>query len=98
MNAILRHLLVKAASFPVTAYTAKELSSTFKDIKAHWPNDSVRVAVWNVGVPVFKEFLDITEDDLSRIVEGDVNGPFAFSQEAIRIFKGLEYVFPSYIS
>lgn len=75
----------------MTSYTAKEISSAFQSIKKHWSDGTLRVAIWNVGAPVFKPFLDITVDDLEKITEGRVNGPFAFSKEAISIFRNLEY-------
>lgn len=82
----------KAAAFPVTGYTAKEISSAFNDIKSHWSDASIRVAVWNIGVGIWKPFLDVTEDDLQQITEGNVHGPFAFSKEVISVFRKLECV------
>jgi len=79
-----------AAAFPVTGYTAKEISSAFKDIKSHWSDASIRVAVWNIGVGIWKPFLDVTEDDLQQITEGNVHGPFAFSKEVISVFRKLD--------
>lgn len=50
------------------------------------------MALWNIGVGIWKSFPDITEDDLQQITTDNVHGPFAFSKEVISVFRGLEYV------
>ncbi|KAF8310390.1 NAD(P)-binding protein [Clavulina sp. PMI_390] len=79
-----------AAPFPVAAYSSSELSSAFSKIKAEWPNAALRVAVYNVGEGIWKEFLDITETDLEKIKVATIDGAFAFSKEAIKAFKEVD--------
>jgi NAD(P)-dependent dehydrogenase (short-subunit alcohol dehydrogenase family) len=76
----------------VASYAAKDIQTAFQNINSEWSDASLRVAVWNAGVGIWKEFLDITENDLDKTVEGAIYGPFAFAQEAISVFRGLEYV------
>jgi len=80
----------QAAAFPVATYDASEIQSAFKNIKKEWPNAPLRVAVWNASSGVFKKFSDVTAEDLQGTVESSVNGPFAFSKEAINAFKEVD--------
>lgn len=81
----------KAAAFPVKSYTYPEINALFKAIRAHnWPSQAkaeIRVALWNASHGVWKNFLDVTEEDVRDSVEGNIVGPFAFSREAILAFK-----------
>ncbi|QRW04939.1 short chain dehydrogenase [Ceratobasidium sp. AG-Ba] len=40
---------LKAAPFPVKAYTHADVKSGFDAIKKHWPDGEIRVAVWNAA-------------------------------------------------
>ncbi|CAL1698557.1 unnamed protein product [Somion occarium] len=81
----------EAAAFPVKSYTYPEINALFKAIRAHnWPSQAkaeIRVALWNASHGVWKNFLDVTEEDVRDSVEGNIVGPFAFSREAILAFK-----------
>ena len=79
------------AAFPVNAYTYTDIANLFKAIRQHqWSSPEkgeIRVALWNAGHGVWKNFLDIAEDDIKSSVEGNIVAPFAFSREVITAFK-----------
>jgi len=76
-----------AAAFPLSSYSHNEVSKAFNAIKKEWPDDSIRITVWNAGDGIWKSFLDVTDDDLDRTTSGTVFGPFAFARESILTFK-----------
>lgn len=41
---------------------------------------------------MWKPFLNVTEEDLDKTVEGNVEGPFAFARESILEFQKSESV------
>jgi len=80
----------EAAAFPVAKYDYKEIHEAFDAIKKHWPNEELRVAVWNAGHGTWKPFLDITEEDWKESVQVNIVAAAAFAREAILAFKELE--------
>jgi len=76
-----------AHPFPIAEYTYAELNKVFDAIKKQWPNDEIRVAVWNAAHPVFKPFLDTTEEDVKESISTNVVAAFAFARESILTFK-----------
>jgi len=79
-----------AVPFPLSVYSHSEISNAFNSIKKEWPGDSIRVTVWNAGDGIFAPFLDITEEQLHKTVDGNVFGPFAFARESVTSFKAQE--------
>ncbi|KAH9943602.1 short-chain dehydrogenase/reductase SDR [Amylocystis lapponica] len=81
----------ETASFPVAEYSYSAVSAVVKAIKAHqWPTPEkaeIRVALWNAGSAVWKPFLDITEEELDKVVSSTVVAPFAFAHEVLAAFK-----------
>ena len=79
----------QAASFHVPKYDHPSIQSAFSAIKSHWPSHEspLRVAVWNVGVGIFKPFLEITPAEIQNTVDVSVVAAFAFAREAITTFK-----------
>ncbi|KAG8947924.1 hypothetical protein FRC04_010120 [Tulasnella sp. 424] len=80
----------EAAPFPVEAYTHDSMKATFSSIKQAWPDSEIRAALWNAGAGVFKNFLDVTEDDIKQSLDTNVVGAFAFARETILAFKEAE--------
>lgn len=74
------------------AYTHDSMKATFSSIKQAWPDSEIRAALWNAGAGVFKNFLDVTEDDIKQSLDTNVIGAFAFARETILAFKETEYV------
>ena len=58
----------QAATFPIGAYTYKEVQTAFAAVRAHWPDAEVRVALYNAGYGVRKPFLEITEAEVAELV------------------------------
>jgi len=79
----------EAAPFPVKAYDHANIHSAFDAIKRHWPDDEIRVAVWNTAHGVWKKFLDVTEQDIQESVDVNIVSAFAFAREAILSFEEL---------
>jgi len=79
-----------AAAFPVAAYDYNGVNAAFASIKQHWPNEEIRVAVWNAGHGVWKSFLDITEEEVRESLDTNVLAAFAFSRAALLAFRELE--------
>lgn len=65
----------------------------FEAIKAHWPNDQIRVAVWNAAYGVWKPFLETTEEEVKESINTNIVAAFAFARESILAFKDLECVY-----
>jgi len=80
----------EAKAFPVPEYNYAEIHNVFEAIKAHWPNDPIRVTVWNAGYAVFKPFLETTEEEVKESVNTNIVAAFAFARESILAFKDLE--------
>ncbi|KAI0072349.1 NAD(P)-binding protein [Panus rudis PR-1116 ss-1] len=84
----------EAAAFPVPSYGYKDVTNVFSTIKSHnWPSPQkaeVRVALWNAAHGVWKNFLDVTQEDIEASVQDNIVGAFAFSHEVIFLFKDNE--------
>ena len=57
-------------------------------MRARWPHADIRVALFNAGFPVWKPFLQITEDEIDHVVDANIKAAFAFSREVITAFQG----------
>ena len=79
---------MQAAAFPITDYNYQEIQNAFRAVRERWPHADVRAALFNAGFAVWKPFLQITEDEIDRILEVNVKAAFAFSHEAITTFQG----------
>ncbi|KAH9945063.1 NAD-P-binding protein [Epithele typhae] len=81
----------EAAPFPVPDYSYKAVTGVFDSILSHkWPSpgaSELRVALWNASAGTFKNFLDVTEEDIQNSVNLNVVASFAFSRRAILAFK-----------
>ncbi|KAG6864811.1 hypothetical protein C0991_006997 [Blastosporella zonata] len=79
----------EASAFPVEAYSASDIRSVWKSIRAKYPAPSYTIdtAVYNIGQGVWKPFLDVTPEDIRLSLELNVEAAFAFSREAILTFK-----------
>ncbi|KAF5376457.1 hypothetical protein D9615_008605 [Tricholomella constricta] len=87
----------EASSFPVDAYSAKDINSVWNLIRAKYPapNYTIGAAIFNVGQGMWKPFLDITPEDVRLSLEVNVEAAFAFSREAILTFKENEISEPA---
>jgi len=77
----------EAAAFSLKNYDHDSIHDVFESIKKQWPNESIRVTLWNAGYGAFKGFLDVTPDDWEQNVQTNVIGPAAFARESILAFK-----------
>lgn len=81
----------EAAAFPIKSYAYSEVISIFDAIKSHkWSSgDSapIRAALYNTAAGVWKNFLDVTEEDLQSSLEANVTAAFAFSRASILAFQ-----------
>jgi NAD(P)-dependent dehydrogenase (short-subunit alcohol dehydrogenase family) len=78
----------QAAAFPISDYTYKEVQTAFRAVRTHWPTSDIRVALYNAGFGVWKPFLQLTEDEVDKVIDTNVKAAFAFSREAITAFQG----------
>jgi len=78
-----------AAAFPIASYEPKNVTSAFDAIKKHWPNEEIRVAVYNSGFGVWKKFLELTDEEIQESLQTNVAAAFAFSRAAILAFQKL---------
>jgi len=77
----------EAAAFTVPEYSYKDTQAAFQKIRAHWPKSELRVALYNASYPVFKRFLDVTEEDVDNGTNANIKAAFAFSREALLWIK-----------
>ncbi|ETW76779.1 hypothetical protein HETIRDRAFT_125828 [Heterobasidion irregulare TC 32-1] len=77
----------EAATFPIGAYTYKEVQTAFAAVRAHWPDAEVRVALYNAGYGVRKPFLELTEAEVAESVETQVTAAFGFARSALLAFQ-----------
>ncbi|KAI0701288.1 hypothetical protein BC835DRAFT_1236481, partial [Cytidiella melzeri] len=82
----------EAAGFGAGDYSYKSVLAVWDEIKSFkWPSTQqpgpIRGALWNAANGVFKNFLDVTEEDLNLSLEGNITGAFAFSRQAVLTFK-----------
>ncbi|KAF5368020.1 hypothetical protein D9758_004365 [Tetrapyrgos nigripes] len=89
----------KATPFPTASYNPKDIQATFGDLTEFYrlpvspqlkstsqpqpTTHALRVALFNIGYPVFKSFLQTTDEDVKNSLEGNVQSAFAFSREVI---------------
>jgi len=78
----------EAVAFPLSSYSAESIDSTWASIKAQFPTPkyNIRVGIWNAAEGLFKEFLNITQEEFEKATQL-VNAAFAFSKQAILTFK-----------
>ncbi|PSR74533.1 hypothetical protein PHLCEN_2v9710 [Hermanssonia centrifuga] len=82
----------EAAAFPVKEYNYSAVLDVFNTIKQHkWSSSQepaeIRGAVWNAGAGVFKNFLDVSEEELQQSIDANITAAFAFSRGAILAFR-----------
>jgi NAD(P)-dependent dehydrogenase (short-subunit alcohol dehydrogenase family) len=80
-------VFTQALALPVSSYSYESFTSAFSTIKSKWPEHTVRVAVFNAGAGVWKNFLSVTEEDIRKSVDTNIVAAFAFSREAILAFQ-----------
>jgi len=78
----------QAAPFSLPSYSHQDIAATWSAIQTHFskPAYTIRAAVFNAGDPTFKNFLDITPEDVQNSLNV-VATAFAFSRSAILAFK-----------
>jgi len=79
-----------AAAFPIGTYDYQDIHGAFAAIKTHWPNEELRVAVFNAAFGVRKPFLEVTEEEWKESVQTNIVAAAAFAREAILAFQKLE--------
>ncbi|KAI0033194.1 NAD(P)-binding protein [Vararia minispora EC-137] len=72
-----------AAPFPLAAYTYTEIHRAFDDVRKHWPESELRVAVFNIAATTFKPFLEYTEADIDASLDLNIRAGYAFAREVI---------------
>lgn len=74
-----------AASFPVDLTQTHALKDTFGLIHAKFPESTLKVAIFNLTTQwMVKPFLELQEEDFSRVVYGHIGSAFGFAQLALR--------------
>jgi len=73
----------------VAEYNYETIRGAFAAIKTKWPQDEIRVTLFNAGNGIFKPFLDVTEEDIRSSVDLNIVLGFAFARESILAFKDL---------
>ena len=77
----------QAHAFPLPeGYSHTSLSTSFKSIKAHWPQATINVGLWNAASWTRKPFLEITEDEIKESLGTNLVGAFAFGKEVVGSF------------
>ncbi|KAF5375967.1 hypothetical protein D9757_008841 [Collybiopsis confluens] len=78
-----------ATAFPIPSYEQLSLQSAFQAIRTRYPSPeySIRAAVYNAGVSIWKPFLAITSDDIKATTQANVEGAFAFAHEVITEYR-----------
>lgn len=75
------------AAFPIRGYDNASIHDAFEAIKKQWPNEPLRVALWNASFGAFKAFLDTTPEMWEESAEINIKAPAAFARECILTFK-----------
>jgi NAD(P)-dependent dehydrogenase (short-subunit alcohol dehydrogenase family) len=79
--------LSQALALTIPSYSYETFATAFSSIKEKWPESSVRVAVFNAGAGIWKNFLSVTEADVQTSVDTNIVAAFGFSREAILAFQ-----------
>lgn len=93
MSCVCLRLIIdsQVAAFPIAEYSYQAVTDVFEEILGFsWPSpdqSKLRVALWNVGVNVFGNFLSVTEADIQSSLNVHVTAGFAFSRRVILAFK-----------
>ncbi|GAA5872956.1 hypothetical protein JCM8547_003274 [Rhodosporidiobolus lusitaniae] len=85
-NEINSHQDGAAKVFSVDEYNHGNIKRVFKEIGEAWPDERLKVAVWNTAQWSNIPFLEITEQDIRTSTETNIVAATAFSQEAVRAF------------
>ncbi|KAI5480955.1 short-chain dehydrogenase/reductase SDR family protein [Pseudohyphozyma bogoriensis] len=73
-----------AAPFACDASSPDSLKSAFTNIRAHFPNHQLKVAVFNVNAPfVLKPFLELSDKEMTTGIDLNIMGAFHFSQQVL---------------
>jgi NAD(P)-dependent dehydrogenase (short-subunit alcohol dehydrogenase family) len=78
-----------AAQFAVSSYSHEDITAAWTGIHAKFPKPEyiIRVAVFNAGHGVWKNFLDVTPQDVQDTLQTSVAAAFSFARGAILAFK-----------
>ncbi|KAJ7641764.1 hypothetical protein FB45DRAFT_900971 [Roridomyces roridus] len=78
-----------ATPFPIASYGADDITAAFAAVQARYPAPeyAVTVAIFNAGHGVWKNFLDVTDEDVREVSKVNIEGGFAFSRAAITAFQ-----------
>jgi NAD(P)-dependent dehydrogenase (short-subunit alcohol dehydrogenase family) len=79
----------EALPFPIASYGSKDISEAFKSIDIQFPSNthSIRVALFNASVFIWKPFLEITPEEVQLSLDTNITAAFAFSKEVILRYK-----------
>jgi NAD(P)-dependent dehydrogenase (short-subunit alcohol dehydrogenase family) len=77
----------KAASFTLKGYDNESIRGAFDAIKKHWPNEPIRVTLWNASFGIWKPFLETTAENWEETAVTNITAPAAFARESILAFK-----------
>ncbi|KAE9404197.1 short-chain dehydrogenase/reductase SDR [Gymnopus androsaceus JB14] len=88
LSSDLRRFGVKVEAFPTKSYHPADIRDTVASIRHSFPqpDSALRVAIWNVGYPIFKPFLSTTTDEVNQSLTV-TEAAFAFSRECILQFQ-----------
>ncbi|KDR71621.1 hypothetical protein GALMADRAFT_229580 [Galerina marginata CBS 339.88] len=77
------------APFSVPSYSDEDVTAAWSAIHAKFPKPEyiIRVALFNAGHGVWKNFLDVTPQDVQDVLQISVAAAFSFSRGAILAFK-----------
>ena len=81
--------LRQAEEFALASYSHEDITNGWAAINAKFPKPQyiIRVAVFNAGQSVWKNFLDITPQDVQDTLQISVAAAFSFARGAILAFK-----------
>ncbi|KZS96643.1 NAD-P-binding protein [Sistotremastrum niveocremeum HHB9708] len=78
-----------AAAFPVTKYDEQSIHEVFEAIKKHWPDEHIRVTLYNNALKLDKPFLELTQQDWQSSIDDNFLGAIPFARESILAFQPL---------
>ncbi|KZT36556.1 NAD(P)-binding protein [Sistotremastrum suecicum HHB10207 ss-3] len=79
----------EAKAFPLQSYDSASVHSVFESIKAHWPDEAIRVTLYNAAQGIWKPFLEITPEEWDTTANINLTTAAAFARESILSFKDL---------